>query len=226
MVRDFAYLIDTFGHVPNGARTYYLSRSQPPFFFKMVGLLCADDPPAAFARYLPQLRREYEFWMQGSDDLRAGSARLRVVALADGSILNRFWDDRDTPRDESYAEDTALARASHREPHQLYRDIRAAAESGWDFGSRWFADAHGRATLDTTEIIAVDLNSLLFGLERAISASDAAAQRRRSLPVGRAYRHLRGLSLDAPRAHTAHLCRHLVSAVRRTGLGAAGGSGR
>jgi alpha,alpha-trehalase len=32
MVRDFAYLIDTFGHVPNGARTYYLSRSQPPFF--------------------------------------------------------------------------------------------------------------------------------------------------------------------------------------------------
>ena len=29
---DFAYLIDTFGHVPNGARTYYLSRSQPPFF--------------------------------------------------------------------------------------------------------------------------------------------------------------------------------------------------
>ena len=56
MVRDFAYLIDTYGHVPNGARTYYLSRSQPPFFFEMVGLLTPQDPAAAFERYLPQLR--------------------------------------------------------------------------------------------------------------------------------------------------------------------------
>jgi alpha,alpha-trehalase len=170
MVRDFAYLIDTFGHIPNGARTYYLSRSQPPFFFEMVGLLSADDPAAAYVRYLPQLRREYAFWMQGADGLQRGTARRRVVALADGSILNRFWDDRDTPRDESYAEDTELARDSGREPHQLFRDIRAAAESGWDFGSRWFADAHSRATLDTTEIIPVDLNSLLYGLEHAIGA--------------------------------------------------------
>jgi alpha,alpha-trehalase len=170
MVADFAYLIDTFGHVPNGARTYYLSRSQPPFFFEMVSLLSPDDPPAAFARYLPQLRREYAFWMRGAAGLGRGSARLHVVALADGSILNRFWDDRDTPRDESYGEDTDLARDSHRNPNQLYRDIRAAAESGWDFGSRWFADGHSRATLDTTEIIPIDLNSLLFGLEHAISA--------------------------------------------------------
>src|SRR5271155_1725384 len=49
MVRDFAYLIDTYGHVPNGARTYYLSRSQPPFFFAMVGLTSPGDASAAFA---------------------------------------------------------------------------------------------------------------------------------------------------------------------------------
>jgi alpha,alpha-trehalase len=91
-----------------------------------------------------------------------------VVALPDGSVLNRFWDDTDTPRDESYREDTELARASHRPAPQLFRDIRAAAESGWDFGSRWFADGHTRATIDTTEIVPVDLNSLLFGLENAI----------------------------------------------------------
>ena len=170
MVRDFAYLIDTFGHVPNGARTYYLSRSQPPFFFEMVGLLSADDPPAAFGRYLPQLRREYAFWMRGASGLPRGSARFHVVRLDDGSTLNRFWDDEDTPRDESYAEDTELAKGGTREPRQLYRDIRAAAESGWDFSSRWFADARTRASLDTTEIIPIDLNSLLFGLEQAISA--------------------------------------------------------
>jgi alpha,alpha-trehalase len=168
MVRDFAYLIDTYGHVPNGTRTYYLSRSQPPFFFAMVGLLSHDDPASAFAQYLPQLRREYAFWMQGASDLRPGTAHRRVVAMSDGSILNRYWDDRDTPRDESYREDIELAHASGRPARQVYRDIRAAAESGWDFGSRWFADPNSRTTIDTTDIVPIDLNSLLFGLENAI----------------------------------------------------------
>lgn len=173
MVRDFAYLIDTYGHVPNGARTYYLSRSQPPFFYAMVGLVSPQDPSAAFAQYLPQLRREYAFWMDGEHGLRAGASHRRVVGMPDGSILNRFWDDRNTPRDESYLEDTELARTSRRPGPSLYRDIRAAAESGWDFGSRWFADGHSRATMDTTEIVPVDLNSLLFGLENAIHAACA-----------------------------------------------------
>jgi alpha,alpha-trehalase len=170
MVRDFAYLIDTFGHVPNGARTYYLSRSQPPFFFAMVGLISPKDPANAFAAYLPQLRREYAFWMEGSEKLQPREAHRRVVSMPDGSVLNRFWDDRDTPRDESYREDTELARTSGRPAAQLYRDIRAAAESGWDFGSRWFADGRTRESMDTTEIVPVDLNSLLFGLENAIRA--------------------------------------------------------
>ena len=170
MVDDFAHFIDTYGHVPNGARTYYLSRSQPPFFFEMIALTARTDPASAFARFRPQLEREYAFWMQGEAGLSAGSARRRVVALPDGSILNRYWDDRDTPRDEAYAEDLALARASGRPARTVYRDIRAAAESGWDFGSRWFADPRDRSTIDTTEIVPVDLNSLLYGLENAIRA--------------------------------------------------------
>lgn len=168
MVRDFASLIDTYGHVPNGTRTYYLSRSQPPFYFAMVGLLNSGEPAIAYERYLPQLRREYAFWMQGEQGLKPGVAHRRVVAMADGSILNRYWDDSDTPRDESYREDTELAKASGRIPKQVYRDVRAAAESGWDFGSRWFADGHSLATINTTQIIPIDLNSLLFGLEEAI----------------------------------------------------------
>jgi alpha,alpha-trehalase len=168
MVEDFAHLIDVYGHVPNGTRTYYLSRSQPPFFFAMVGLLGPQGSAEAFARYLPELKREYDFWMAGAEGLSSGKAYRRVVALPDGSILNRYWDDRDTPRDESYREDVTLASATQRPPSQVYRDIRAAAESGWDFSSRWFADAHTRATIDTTQIVPIDLNSLLYGLEKAI----------------------------------------------------------
>ena len=176
MVRDFAYLIDTYGHVPNGTRSYYLSRSQPPFFYAMVGLLSASDPAASYARYLPQLRREYAFWMQGEVGLARGAAHRRVVAMPNGAVLNRYWDDADTPRDESYREDTELARSSGRMPTQLYRDARAAAESGWDFSTRWFADGRSLSTINTTEIVPVDLNSLLFGLENAINAGCARAE--------------------------------------------------
>jgi alpha,alpha-trehalase len=176
MVRDFASLIDSYGHVPNGTRSYYLSRSQPPFFYAMVGLLSTEDPAASYSHYLPQLRREYAFWMQGEKGLKRGSAHRRVVSMPDGAVLNRYWDDADTPRDESYREDTGLAQRSGRIAPQLYRDVRAAAESGWDFSSRWFADGKSLETINTTEIIPIDLNSLLFGLEQAIGAGCARVQ--------------------------------------------------
>jgi alpha,alpha-trehalase len=168
MVDDFAAMIDRYGHVPNGARSYYLSRSQPPFFFAMVKLTNPRDPAAAYARYLPQLRREYAFWMEGDSLLPVGAAHRRVMRLRENVFLNRYWDDEDTPRDESYREDVKLARRSHRNAKDLYRDVRAAAESGWDFSSRWFADGRSPASIETTQILPVDLNSLMFGLEQAI----------------------------------------------------------
>jgi alpha,alpha-trehalase len=174
MTQDFADLIDRYGHVPNGSRTYYLSRSQPPVFYLMVGLT-ADGPDDAFARYLPELRREYAYWMQGATGLAPGRAVAHAVAMPDGAILNRYWDALDTPRDESFREDTALAATTPRPAADLYRDLRAAAESGWDFSSRWFADSRSLASIETTSIVPVDLNALLFGLERAIARGCARA---------------------------------------------------
>ncbi|HWD29407.1 MAG TPA: alpha,alpha-trehalase TreF [Rhizomicrobium sp.] len=151
MVDNFADLIERYGHVPNGTRTYYLGRSQPPVFYLMAGLLHAGDR----ARTLPVLLREYAFWMEGH----------RAVTLPDGTVLNRYWDDRDTPRDESWLEDVELARGNR----ALYRDLRAAAESGWDFSARWMADRTALGSIETTNILPVDLNCLLFGLEQAIA---------------------------------------------------------
>ncbi|MDQ2640359.1 MAG: alpha,alpha-trehalase TreF [Pseudomonadota bacterium] len=171
MIDNFSHLIEQYGHVPNGNRTYYLSRSQPPFFAAMVELEAARQGPEAYARRLPQLQREYAFWMEGAESLRANEAHRRVVRLAGGEILNRYWDDRDTPREESYAEDVATARASRRPAAEVYRHLRAAAESGWDFSSRWFEDGRTLATIHTTDIIPVDLNSLLYRLERTIESA-------------------------------------------------------
>ncbi|MEX2125856.1 MAG: alpha,alpha-trehalase TreF [Woeseia sp.] len=169
MVANFAHLIRTYGHIPNGNRTYYLSRSQPPFFFRMVELLSPDRPSKAFAEYLPELQAEHAFWMQDSAAAKPGEPARRVVYMPDGSLLNRYWDARDTPRDESYREDEAIAALSDREDFRLYRDIRAAAESGWDFSSRWLADGRSLSTMQTTAIVPPDLNSLLYGLEQAIA---------------------------------------------------------
>ena len=183
-MRDFAYLIDTYGHVPNGTRTYYLSRSQPPFFFAMVGLLFDRRSRAALTR---NTCPNWNASMPTGCRARPACGRVARIGtwsrMPDGSILNRYWDDRDTPRDESYAQDMELARASRRRGAAVFRDIRAAAESGWDFSSRWFADRHDRATIDTTEIVPIDLNSLLFGLENAIRLgcerrSDASCARK------------------------------------------------
>ena len=168
MADNFAYLIDTYGHVPNGTRTYYLSRSQPPVFALMVKLFEQHgvDPPV---RYLPQLRKEYAFWMDGADELRDGEWRRHVVRLKNGAVLNRYWDDRDTPREESFIEDVTTARKSGRPVHEVYRDLRAAAASGWDFSSRWLAHPDRLSTIRTTSILPVDLNAFLYKLEATIA---------------------------------------------------------
>ena len=169
MVDNFASLIETYGFIPNANRTYYLSRSQPPFFFRMVGLLSPEDPAQAYADYLQALKAEHAFWMRGAMGLSPGGARERVVNLGDGAVLNRYWDDRKVPRDESYNDDVATARASSRPDPIDYRNLRAGAESGWDFSSRWF-EADQLASIETTFIIPADLNAILYGLEEAIAA--------------------------------------------------------
>lgn len=175
MTDNFAYLIDAHGHVPNGTRTYYLSRSQPPVFALMAEL-CESHRGRGAGRYLPQMRREHAYWMDGADGLGPGRAHRRVVRLADGTLLNRYWDDRDTPREESWREDVATAARSERPDAQVWRDLRAAAESGWDFGSRWLDEAasglsaaDALATIRTTSILPVDLNALLHKLESTIA---------------------------------------------------------
>jgi alpha,alpha-trehalase len=100
-----------------------------------------------------------------------------VVRLDDGSLLNRYWDDLAIPRDESYLEDLETAKGSTRPAADVYRDLRAAAESGWDFSSRWLADGKTLSTIHTTDFLPVDLNSLMYKLELTIARGCEAARR-------------------------------------------------
>lgn len=171
MVDNFSYLLAKYGHIPNGNRTYYLSRSQPPFFSLMVTLLADIKGDSIYIRYLPYLVKEYQYWMAGMANFVAVDSMKsiqHIVKLGNEKYLNRYWDEQETPRPESYLIDVKLNEKSGRN-NTIYRDIRAAAESGWDFSSRWFTDNGHLASIQTTHIVPVDLNCLLYHLEQTIS---------------------------------------------------------
>ncbi len=170
MVRNFAFLIDEFGFIPNGNRTYFLGRSQPPFFALMVGLLAQEQGDMVFANFFSQLSKEYDFWMKGSQHAETVPHHPlpaeRVVHLEGGEVLlNRYYDNFHSPRAEMYSDDLETAAHSDREAAQLYLDLRAACESGWDFSARWLAKPDDLSTIQTTNILPVDLNCLLCYLE-------------------------------------------------------------
>ncbi len=164
MIKNFAHLISTYGHIPNGNRTYYLSRSQPPFFSLMLDLLANEKGDSVYSTYLPQLQQEYNYW----NDKTAPTKHS--VQMADGSIMTRYYDQLSIPRQESYLEDVSVSKAVSAEEQQVrYKNLRSAAESGWDFSSRWLRDGKNLHTIETTNLIPVDLNCLIYHLEMTLA---------------------------------------------------------
>lgn len=170
MLDNFAYLSDQVGHIPNGNRSYFCSRSQPPVFALMLELLLEyQETESVYGKYLGYLETEYKFWMWGAEDIKQDGDATRRVIRVGGGFLNRYWDDLTTPRPESYAEDLQLLSHCSRGSEALFRDIRAACESGWDFSTRWFDESQEFSSIQTTSVLPVDLNTLLFKLENLLA---------------------------------------------------------
>ena len=168
IVKNFASLIDRYGFIPNGNRTYYLSRSQPPYFSMMVEVLAGLKGDSIYVDNLSALEKEYAYWTDQTAPTK------HVVQLANDTSFDRYYDQLDIPRQESYSQDVATSETSKEDQKTLYRNIRSAAESGWDFSSRWFADGHLLGTIQTTNLIPVDLNCLLYHLEVVLGKAHRA----------------------------------------------------
>lgn len=166
MLENFAFMIKRFGLIPNGGRIYYSRRSQPPFFIPMMSDYYNATKNLTFVQnHLAAMETEYTFWMTN-----------RTVSVQRGNsthVLNRYASVVNSPRPESYFEDVQTASSTNNSKRQLYQDLVSAAESGWDFSSRWFSQDPGtNLTLDTirtTNILPVDLNSVLCMNERILS---------------------------------------------------------
>ena len=172
MLNNFVYQIENFGHIPNGNRVYYLSRSQPPFFAAMVNSVSEYKKDKNWQlKYLHTIETEYNYWMKGEHKkLKIGEASAKIVNVEDNKVLNRYFDIEYIPREESFIEDvTAAGKLRKKDRSAFYNNIRAAAESGWDFSSRWFEDETSLSKCIASEIIPVDLNCLLYFYEKKLS---------------------------------------------------------
>ena len=170
MVENFAHLINTEGFIPSGNRTYYMTRSQPPFFACMVQLLAEEKGKDIIKKYLPEMEKEYAYWMDGAEkDVPKSTVCKKHVVYMDGNTLNRYWDKSDKPRPENYKQDRETAKLSNKPAAETYKDIRGSAESGWEWSSRWLLDKGNYASVHTSDIVPIDLNTLLYNLEMTIS---------------------------------------------------------
>lgn len=172
------------GMIPSGNRQYYRTRSNPPILVLLVEILFQRFGLEKVRGAIAAVEREYRFWMNGREGLTAEAPMQRRLALMpDGSILNRYWDSETVPRPEAYKQDVAFARrlSTQQDKHgALLQNLRAAAESGWDFSSRWLADEDNLSSVRTTSLVPIDLNSMLARTEILLSKyfsrlGDAAA---------------------------------------------------
>ncbi|XP_034024381.1 trehalase isoform X2 [Thalassophryne amazonica] len=167
MIQNFLYLVDRYGFIPNGGRIYYERRSQPPFLTLMVERYYQATKDKVFLREaLPALVKEYSFWMQNRS--------VAIIVNGTEHVLNRYHVEVGQPRPESYTDDLELAAGLTAESSQeLWADLKAGAESGWDFTSRWYIDGKGNHGSDlkdtrTSQILPTDLNALLFRNEKTL----------------------------------------------------------
>ena len=149
-LRNFIYLIDTYGFIPNGSLKAFLNRSQPPFFGMLLkSYYDASGDEALFADGLRALKKELDFW----------NTRRRSM-----NGLNHYsCDDSEAVYVKAlrmYERRTGVVRIG--DEADLGHNVLAEAESGWDFCGRF----GGRCL----EYNAVDLNSLLYFDEMLLAA--------------------------------------------------------
>lgn len=160
IIENFLSMVKRFGFIPNGGRLYYLMRSHPPFLIPMVERYMAHTADMKFLiDNLPTLEKEFAYFQREKS--------VDVVKNGKTYRMARYVIDSEGPRPESYREDYELAQklSSGADHRRFYEDLKAGAESGWDFSSRWFISESGGignlSQIETRNVIPVELNALL-----------------------------------------------------------------
>ncbi len=175
MTDNLTYEVQHYGKVLNANRTYYLTRSQPPFLTRMVLEIYARTGDTTWLRScLPAIEQYYRYWTEGPH-------------LTPETGLSRYYGGSDTPAPEVVlGERDSAGRTEYDRVREYYRTHkvteydasrfydaatdsltplfyladRAMRESGFDPSGRFGPFSAGILSYDP-----VDLNCLLYRME-------------------------------------------------------------
>lgn len=145
-VDNMLYLVDRYGYMPNGNRTYFLKNSQPPFLSEMVrDIYRVFGDNVWLGSAYNTLKKEYNFWM---------TKRMSPVGL------NMYGGTLKSDEEVKIFADMFRSRTKS-EPQKTEEDMARHAiiccESGWDMNPRWGYEGYDYAP--------IDLNSLMYLFE-------------------------------------------------------------
>uniref|UniRef100_A0A914HN57 Trehalase n=1 Tax=Globodera rostochiensis TaxID=31243 RepID=A0A914HN57_GLORO len=164
MCENFAEMVESFGFVPNGGRIYYNKRSQPPFLtFMVYDYFAATGDMEFLKKVLPTLEKEINFWRT--------KRSVQVLLNGRDTTFYQYRAESNVPRPESFCADVDTVKDIPKleDKAKVWREMASAAESGWDFSSRWIEEDVGSkepwklTRLMITSIVPVDLNALICG---------------------------------------------------------------
>src|SRR5262245_4673351 len=175
MVDNFLYQIERYGKVLNANRTYYLTRSQPPFLTQMViGVYRKTRDTGWLSAAVPTIEKYYRFWTS-EPHLVKETGLSRYFDFGEGPAPEVISDERDERGRTHYdrvkeyyrtheVKDYDLSQYYIRDKDQLtrlfYKGDRSMRESGFDPSNRF-----GPFNIDIIHYNPVCLNSLLYLME-------------------------------------------------------------
>lgn len=150
-IENMFYLVNKYGFMPNGNRTYYLNRSQPPFLSEMVkDLFNVTGDEEWLAHAYTVLKKEYDFW-QGKRVTPTGlNGYFNYELFEDVLVKNYSYFYRRLGL-------TAKENPTREDLLDAYYGGVSCYESGWDCSSRFKGEGN--------KFDMIDLNSLLYGME-------------------------------------------------------------
>ena len=199
MTDNLLYEVQEYGQVLNANRTYYLTRSQPPFLTEMVlNVYRRTRDRAWLERALPAIDKYYRYW-NSEPHATPETGLSRYFDLGDGpapEVLEAepaYYDTAAkylrTHTVSDYDASEYYDRAKNRLTPLFYKGDRSMRESGFDVSNRF-----GPFSVDVVHYNPVCLNSLLYLFESqmaeilGILRRDGEAQVWRDRAHGRAAR--------------------------------------
>jgi alpha,alpha-trehalase len=175
MVDNFLYEIENYGRILNANRTYYLSRSQPPFLTQMILNVYRMRRDRNWLRAtVPAIEKYYRFWTS-APHLTTETGLSRYYDLGDGPAPEVLSDEKDAEGRTHYDRVKEYYRTHNVTDYDVgqyydkardeltplfYKGDRSMRESGFDPSNRF-----GPFNIDIIHYNPVCLNSLLYLME-------------------------------------------------------------